>query len=410
MNRVYERDLGNEPGTRALIVGVGAYPHLAVGGAPAPDLASAPAGAILFANWLIAHADQLRPRLASIDLLMSMPAGAPANYQWVATFPQAVQAGALDPRGGSTLVEPAVGTQVEQAGQEWRRDLTARGDNTAILYVCGHGVATPNRNLVLLSDVNKDHYRPWEPHLDVQINAARMRRDPALGQAYVFVDACQELISEVLLAEADRAQGLSTIALFPPSKPVERNKVYVLVPGPMGSLAFDDGKNGGGRFTHILIEALSGAAACNFAGTGAWGIIVDSLHTKMKLLYSLREQWRDKELEPTPVYPITVQTGPLLEFPASPKIPICIRLEPVHAMQNAHSLRLVNGVAGDVVAVNLPPAPPPRPELCIVWPNAAAGSHYIRCDFPPGHPGANKATQIDISEMRVRPILVHDVG
>lgn len=54
---------------------------------------------------------------------------------------------------------------------------------------------------------------------------------------------------------------------FPQSVTPSKNKVLLMVPGPMGQLAYDDGQGGGGRFTLVLVEALNGAGARNYTSS-----------------------------------------------------------------------------------------------------------------------------------------------
>jgi hypothetical protein len=266
--------------------------------------------------------------------------------------------------------------------------------------------------MVFLSDASINLNHPWQPHIDVQAIASRMRRYQNLGRAYLFVDACQELITPVLLDQADNAAGLgSTVGIFPPQQiSDERNKVYVLVPGPLGSFAFDDGMGTGGRFTHILIEALSGAAACNYAGTGVWGVTTDDLHSKMKLLYGMKPEWAGERLDPTALSQL-VDADPIIQFTTPPKIPICIRFEPAQAIDSAEKVHVLKTPPNAITTVDLNAVPAPRANICIAWPTAASGSHFVQADFSPLPlwPNSGKLTEIDISEMRVRPVIIHDV-
>jgi hypothetical protein len=70
------------------------------------------------------------------------------------------------------------------------------------------------------------------------------------------------VISDVVLGQIDPSVGPGdTLRFFPQNYAATKNKVLLLVPGPMGQLAYDDGRGGGGRFTQVLLEALNGAGA-----------------------------------------------------------------------------------------------------------------------------------------------------
>lgn len=428
MTIVYRRTLPTgEAGTHALVMGVGSYPHLAKGGSSPPDLKGAPAGAKLIANWLIENADALTPRLASLDLIISPPAEAQGEF----VQPPGASS-ANDPRGaGDVNVEPAKALNVKAAGVRWRQATLAVPGNVPILYVSGHGVATPSRTMVFLADTNADPNEPWNPHVDLQEEAMRIKREPAVPLACIFIDACQEVISEVDLAASDR-RGIVTspvrIWAAPGSADSDLSNVYALVPGPRGALAFDDGSGGGGRFTHILVQALNGAAACNYDGMGKWGVQIDDLHLKMRGLYGLRRDEWHESMEPTPIY-MPVAEHPLVTFGSAPRVPICLRIDPPDALPAANRLYVRTRPAPVVPedptelvyqAAVVPGAAPAASaaaaartsDVVIAWPNARMGAHFVYFDFgpPATWPGTTRRTQIDISEMRVRPWIVHNVG
>jgi hypothetical protein len=137
------------------VIGVGSYPNPLPGGLRAPDLPSSVKGAALFADWLIRHADALRPPLSSVEVLLSPPGGVQGSYTWSGRIPQPVNGAGQDPRNGPPDVEGATGDNVEAAGDRWRQRVQERNDNVAIVYICGHGVATQSRILVLLSDISR---------------------------------------------------------------------------------------------------------------------------------------------------------------------------------------------------------------------------------------------------------------
>ncbi|WAC49778.1 caspase family protein [Asticcacaulis sp. SL142] len=428
MTIVFERQLDGEEGTHALVIGVGSYPHLALPGLDPPDLESAVRGAIAFADCLIRHADALTPRLATLDLLLSPPGGVPATY--LPPDGSLTAAGAVDPRPDAS-VEGAAEDNVEEAGLRWSTHLQATPDNVAVFYICGHGVATPSRMMVFLSDVKSKASRPWNPHVDVLVEAARLHRRSSVALGCFFIDACQEVIKEVDLAEADKQKIIrDPVEILPPGPDDENTNVYALVPGPRGALAWDDEHKVGGRFTQVLVQALDGAAACNFTGVGNWGVKLDDLHSRMKLLYGLNPLWADgKPFNPQPVY-TPVARGPLVQFSSSPKVPVCIRFSPADILTSAISLNFV--------ASTIPPDPQIfaltiddhsgsasvsgwKDGIFIAWPKASFGSHRMRLSWRVLEDGVSassgqtwrnpdRETAVDISEMRVTPVVVHDVS
>jgi hypothetical protein len=238
--------------------------------------------------------------------------------------------------------------------------------------------------------------------VDVHYLAVAMSRLEGLKQGYVFVDACQEVINEAVLAEAQKDLG-DTLRFFQPNSLVATNKILLLVPGPMGELAYDDGQDGGGRFTQVLVEALNGAGAHNYTGTGQWGVVIDNLPRAMKVLYRLRG-WRHDGFDPTPVKTL-VTDAPIIRYPVAPMVPFAVRLEPPEAIKHAASVCLQD--AASVVIVG-------RQDQAEEWidrAQARMGLCYVHAVFN-GAAGPYQTlapTPVDLSQMRVEPVLVHRV-
>jgi hypothetical protein len=416
MSLVYQR-AASGPATHAFVIGVGAYPYAKPGVSPfgnntplpltnVPDLDSAPVGAKLFADWLIGHVDGLPAPLASVHLALSAPATAPASasqYEWRTRF---TGIAGIDPRGTSTAVSSTDGPSVQQDGIAWAQ-LLAAPDQVAMFYICGHGAAVPTRSLVLLSDVAgapPNTSTPWQPHIDVQYLAGVMARQPALREGYLFVDACQELINDVVLGQIDPTVGTGdTLRFFPQSPTASKNKVLLLVPGPMGQLAYDDGKGGGGRFTQVLVEALNGAGAKNYTGAGEWGVLLDALPRTMTILYRLRG-WPTDAFYPTAIKTLVTST-PIIRYPTPPEVPFAVQLDPAIAMNQADQICLQDAANNVIVA---------RTDLAEQWIGRAQARMelcYIHANFSnPGTPYRSVSpTRVDLSEMRVEPILLHRV-
>lgn len=416
MSLVYQRAVSG-PATHAFVIGVGAYPYAKPGlsafGADTPlpltnvpDLDSAPVGAKLFTDWLINHADGLPAPLASVHLALSAPATAPpsaSQYEWNTRF---TNAPGTDPRGSSTAVSSTDGASVQQDGNAWAQ-LLAAPDQIAMFYICGHGAAVPTRSLVLLSDVAgapTATSTAWEPYIDVQYLAGVMSRQPALKQGYLFVDACQELITDLVLAEIDATVSTGyMLRFFRQSLAASNNKVLLLVPGPMGQLAYDDGKGGGGRFTQVLVEALNGAAAKNYTGAGEWGVVLDGLPRAMAILYRLRG-WPPDGFNPTAVKTF-VTSIPIIRYPTPPEVPFAVQLDPAFAMNQA-DLVCLQDAADNVITA--------RSDLAEQWIGRAQARMelcYIHAAFNrPGVPYQSASpTRVDLSEMRVDPVLLHRV-
>jgi len=413
MSLIYERTVDG-PGTHAFIIGVGSYPYAKPGTSPfgqnlplplrdIRDLDSAPAGAKLFADWLISHADDLPAPLASVNLALSAPPGTAASaceYEWKTRL----QVPGNDPRM-SPAVSSTDGAAVELAGKDWAKRFQSVPNQIAVFYICGHGAAVPTRSVVLLSDVAGPTYMvPWQPHVDVQYLAGAMCRLEKLKEGYVFVDACQEVVAEMLLAMADESVGIGEpVRFFPQSSTASKNKVLLLVPGSIGKLAFDDGKGGGGRYTQVLVKALNGAGARNYTGAGKWGVLIDGLPRTLKLLYGLRG-WPPDEFDPVPIKTLVTGT-PLIRHPEPPEVPFAVMLDPPEAMNQAGSVFVVDAARNMIVPRN------DKAEQWIGWAQARMGLCYVRATFNGAGAPYNSAmeTSFDLSEMRLQPVIVHRV-
>lgn len=422
MTLVYQRATTG-PGVHALVLGVGAYPYAkpqhATSATPSnlvdvQDLPSAAAGAALFVDWLISHADHLPAPLASVELLISDPsltAGAGGHYAWTgrSEFAAAMAAGGADPRGDDR-VAPCTETAVQVAGLAWAARLGAgHAPSVAVVYGCGHGIAMPSRSLLLLEDLaglsSVNARSAWEPFLDVQLLASRLERVKAVEKAYIFVDACQETLTERLVAEADPTTraGEGVRLLAPDHMHNREPSVLLLLPGPKGSLTFDDGKGTGGRYTHVLLQALRGAAARQQSGQADWVIFSNELNRAMTQLYRL--EWTDVEFWPTPsLQPVADRA--LVRFPHNqpPRIPVRVRLDPaIAAREPGANVHILDPQGHTIAPWNAPG------DIWLEWIEARRGLCSIRSTFAPGSRFQDGNLQVDLSSMCVDPILVHRV-
>ncbi|MCP1835665.1 hypothetical protein J2R76_004005 [Bradyrhizobium sp. USDA 4532] len=417
MSLVYERQI-NGPATHAFIIGVGSYPYAKPGASlfgpntplplsNVPDLDSAPVGAKLFCDWLLSHADGLPAPLGSVHLALSAPPTAPpsaSQYEWKGRL---ANTSAVDPRGSSTAVSSTDGASIQQDGTDWSGRLLAIPDQVAVFYICGHGAAVPTRSVVLLSDVAGNvaaTNTAWQSHVDVQYLASVMSRQADLREGYLFVDACQELITDIVLGQIDPSVGMGDmLRFFPQGAATPRNKVLLLVPGPMGQLTYDDGQGGGGRFTQVLVEALNGAGARNYTGAGQWGVLLDGLPRAMNTLYRLRG-WSSDAFNPTPIRSL-VSSGPIVKYQTPPEVPFVVMLDPAVAINHADQVCLRDAADNVIVA---------RADQAEQWIGKAQARMdlcFVQATFnKPNVPYVSQSlTRVDLSEMRVDPVLLHRV-
>lgn len=222
------------PATHALVIGVGAYPHLNGGAGTLTgdhegmeQLTSPPISARRVAEWLIRWLTYPAKPLASVSLLLSEEPPQPfTNPATGADYPVAL----------------ATGANVSDAIEAWkaRGDEDADGRNRLLFYFCGHGISEGTAMALLLRDFGENDNNSLHGALDFGQLHLGMDRSKGRQQVF-FVDACRAT-SDTLI------QGLGHAGRVPirPGRP------------PVGL---------GGRETPIYYSTLAGQEA--YGRTGA---------------------------------------------------------------------------------------------------------------------------------------------
>jgi hypothetical protein len=354
MTRIFERTPPAGPVARAFVIGVGAYPSAKPASADAmtpvqlrnvPDLQSAATGAALFTDWLIVNADIVAAPLASIDLLLnlSVEGQAVSAYEWTSRIP--IPCGATDPRGGVATVHAPTTANVKEAGTAWKNDLTSGADNLAIFFICGHGAILGNDNLVFLADLNGDTANPWGALLNIQTHASAFKVMPSIKTAFFFVDACSELVTDIVLQNPGVGAQFATSA-----GKLGIEKVTLLSAAVPKRLAYEGSVAGRpqlktGRFTQCLLQGLQGAAVRPLSDGAQWTVHGTSLFESLKPLYALRTDWNDLSFDPNPPM-LPADRFKIISFAQPPTVPLRIRFEPPRI--NAWSLELHDHIAAPV--------------------------------------------------------------
>jgi hypothetical protein len=236
-----QRDLSG-PRTHALVLGVSAYPHLIDGTAVdtfgLQPLRSAAASAWTFARWLAGTYSSPSAPLATVRLLLGPSDDETAKFPDFPDVPRPTRA------------------NVEEALFAWRQDCSLRAEDTAILYVAGHGVmlSKDEGGIVLLEDFAD----PVRPKLANSLDVPSVRRGlagPTVAQRqFFFVDACAVRPEAVKDLELRGGVGLDAPLEAPPSV------APVYSSAAPGTLAL--GAPGKGTlFSQALIECLDGLAS-----------------------------------------------------------------------------------------------------------------------------------------------------
>jgi hypothetical protein len=147
------------PATHALVIGVGAYPHLNGGTKKRSNrhdgmeqLISPPISARMFASWLMSEFSQPNKPLASVALLLSEAAPSPF----------------VDPNNpnNSVVVAEADSSNVRLAIQHLFRRGDENADNLLVFYFCGHGIAAGTDTALLLADYGANDLNALDGAID----------------------------------------------------------------------------------------------------------------------------------------------------------------------------------------------------------------------------------------------------
>ncbi|MGW7368676.1 caspase family protein [Streptomyces sp. NPDC054841] len=257
-------DPGITPGTHALVIGVGTYPHLAGGEKPVADpdgmrqLSSPPVSARAFATWLRADYHHPRKPLASLALLLSEETPAPFT----------------DPETGTDHAVAFAGiANIVEAVKEWKGRGESHEDNRLVFYFCGHGVSQGDDMSLLAADVFADEDNPLGGALDFK-NLMNGLKNCRAGQQVFFVDACRAS-SDVLIEQSGGFAGL--VPLRPGSRPANLPR-RLHVPY-YATLAGDRSHARPGQvslFTQALLKGLGGVGSDD--PEGDWRVTTAGLH------------------------------------------------------------------------------------------------------------------------------------
>lgn len=315
----------NGPATHAFVIGVSDYPDAKPGrGHEAklrnvPDIASADAGAMLMADWLFEHQDDLVAPLASLDVLhgsAAVPAGR-SQYAW-RHLP--APAHVLAPTRANVIA----------AGQAWLTRLQQGAGNVAFFFICGHGASKSGHHVVFLSDLNSDPFDPWGAHIDMSRLANAFRQQPSIGAGLFYADACQEFLPVFELADSSTG-----VRFFPPNSPFLSNsdKVSLVSAASHNMLAYegewsDDPSVRIGRFTETLVDALGTSVR---EDNQRWLVHSGSIQEDLKHLHRARRpEWNTLPFEPT--FGMTPNERLPIAHVADPVVPIVVITDPPDRM------------------------------------------------------------------------------
>lgn len=258
-------DPASVPGTHALVIGVGQYPHLVDGANPGQitggELTSPPISARTMATWLRRDYRCPGKPLASLSLLTSEPAPAP-------------------------FVDPVLGTQTEvvvatvdaivEAVLAWKKRGDSSEQNRLVFYFCGHGTSQGDDMALLAREFGLDTDNPLRHALDFRKLVDGLNPCAASEQVF-FVDACRSG-SDVLIGQGDgRFAGQVPLLGRPRLDLPMREAVtyYATLAGARSHARRGETS----LFTQAVLRALAGPGSDNPADDEEWWVSTNQLHT-----------------------------------------------------------------------------------------------------------------------------------
>lgn len=237
------------PGTHALIIGVGGYPHLKGGTGTRIEyprlyeklgqLTSPPRSALAFMNCLYesVHTAWKAP-LATIEVLISP---APSDPK---------------PGGPSFAFQDATIDSIRNAFDRWMNRCDSHADNVAIFYFCGRGFESEEQ-ILLASDFGRFPSQPFSGTFTFDTTRKAFLQHLPETQCF-FVDACREVPSSVMnLGPPATAPAL----MVPYARRVRRCEHDLTLQSYARTKAAFAAPGGVSYFTTALMRALKGDAA-----------------------------------------------------------------------------------------------------------------------------------------------------
>jgi hypothetical protein len=197
------------PGTHALVIGIGKYPHLAGGQEPAKatdgmrQLSSPQLSAREFAAWLLKEYHLPGKQLASLSLLLSEADPQPfVNPQ--TKRPKDVAVADI--------------SSILAAIKEWKMRGDSSPDNRLIFYFCGHSISESDDMALIAADFDGDGPNPLDQALDLRQLMAGLDKCRASEQVF-FIDGCRSS-SDTWLSRTGRPY-FGQVPLLPCRRPAD---------------------------------------------------------------------------------------------------------------------------------------------------------------------------------------------
>jgi Caspase domain len=238
------------PATHALVIGVGAYPHLNGGSKTLTSdhegmgqISSPPVSARAVANWLIKTFNNPAKPLATVSLLLAESSPQPFSYP-------------LAPPHDIPVAE-ATTANLKDAAQGWFVRGNSNRDNLMLFYFCGHGISQGTETALLMADFGANPLNSLEGAFDFRKFYLGLETCAATEQCF-FVDACRASSDSLIAAQGFIGQVLVKPGLRNATWP--RRKTSILYATLKGDKAYASPAEPS-VYTGALLRALDHFAA-----------------------------------------------------------------------------------------------------------------------------------------------------
>jgi hypothetical protein len=246
MTLVFDRGaLPADPVTHAMVIGCGRFPADAN-----LDRKATAAGARAIMALLAEKSDQFVAPIWTIDCVLS-DAGVAAEADTLGV--ELNDPGGATVAAKNTVVASATLAHATTAIKTWLKRLTQRPGDSAFFYMSTHGIADPVNALGVFEDVLVDEFQKW----GASINATTLAGGLAtlqIGRAWVFLDACQDIIQELLGAPTG-VPGYSPIH-YGVEQATHARKSVAIVGSHFGDKGWAPDDGSPSFFTQTLLEGL----------------------------------------------------------------------------------------------------------------------------------------------------------
>ena len=304
----------------ALVLGIGRFPHL--DGAPAGDRPACVDSAKAVVDFLVRNADQFDAPLATIECLLSDPRNELGADRLARTDP------AHDPRE-TEAVDSGIHQHVEKACDDWMDRV--RENDVLFLYCSSHGLAERDlRCFLVCEDYNERPTNKARYLLNIGSIAAALPAAKRAGAVWIFVDACQEVLEE-LVRIVGGVRGIEPVQANLDQITTWPVRSIAVGAASFGQFAYAPAAGGVAYFTEALLHGLE--HCCVEAQAGGWHI------TTKQLLFSLDDVAFARNARAIRSAVLSSPSGnQRLMRVETPRIPVAISTRPEAMMASAQQV------------------------------------------------------------------------